>query len=284
MPFVITPPPAPNSKLRYNISMRKYWIYYLLAIQDAFVYRGSMFIYRLGNLIELGVIAAVWLSAESYGHIGGYSISQIISYYVFGTILSSFVFWSPTRTIKEEIINGEISTKYLTKPASHYWQFFFSDLAWHTVSPVLGLISLGLAMFFFRNFIQIDMDLVRLSLTLFAIGMGAVLCFNISYFFGLLAFYFTEVNSIYSVFWMGITLFGGTAIPVDFYPKIMKQIVYLLPFRYIFSFPLEIFLSRLTLAAAIPYFLVDLIWILLFALVCKILWNKGLKIYSAYGY
>lgn len=263
--------------------MRKYWAFYQVQIKNAFEYRGASVIWRLSNLITLITFAFVWLSAESHGLIAGMQKSELITYYLLGIFLSSFVFWYPAMGMKEEINDGGISSKYLIKPVSYYWSKLFQDLGWHTFSPLLGILTLMIGVVLFKDYVVINLSLQLISITIISAFLGGILCFNISYLLGVLAFYTTEIEASSHILWIGMAIAGGEGIPVRFFHGWLFNLIAALPFRYIFSFPLEIYFGKLSQSEIFQGFAIQLFWILIFYLIGQIVWKAGLKTYTSYG-
>lgn len=263
--------------------MRKYWQIYKLRLQTTFMYRGGVIILRLSNLILLITLIAVWFAAKTEGSIGGYSKDGLITYYFFGALLNSIVFWHSTPRIREEIANGEISAKALLKPISYYWQKFFEEFGWHTVSPLFNLMVMLVVAIFIGTHIQLSLPFQMLPILILSIALASVLFFNLSTCLGLTSFWFTETAGVTSFVWMGVFLLGGQAIPISFFPEAVSWLIELLPFRYVFSFPLEIYLGKLNASELVFGFSIQIIWLLALSFAYGIFWRKGIKHYSAFG-
>ncbi len=263
--------------------MRKYWVIYKAHMQNTLAYRGAQVLWIVGSLLNIFTLAAVWLSASTSGLIGGYSKNQLITYYLFALILNWLVVWHAAHYVKEEIKDGSIGQNVLIKPISYYLQNLFHELGWHTVSPIAGLIAVGIAYLFLHTYIEINLSLSQLILLIPAIFLGGVICFSISLCLGLLAFWLTETDSLHTILWIGFFMLGGQGMPLSFYPEQIRRIVELLPFAYIFSLPLEIFSNKLTVLQSIQGIGVQFIWIILFVILYKFMWKKGTRAYQAYG-
>lgn len=263
--------------------MRKYWQVYKISVQNTLAYRGAVFIYRITGFLWLLVIASAWLTSTSPGLIGGYSINELMTYYLVSTFIVSIVLWYPVETIKREITQGLLPLQILLKPVSYFRYKFFQELGWHTVSPLFSLINLSLSLALFGQYFVWGLSLPQLSLFILALGLAAGVMFSLSFCVGLLSFWFTETDGISSVIWMGLFIFGGQGIPISFFSKTLIQLVNLLPFRYIFSFPLEIFTHRLDMSGILVGFGLQISWLVTFWIIGKILWRRGLRVYSSYG-
>jgi ABC-2 type transport system permease protein len=79
------------------------------------------------------------------------------------------------------------------------------------------------------------------------------------------------------------TFLGGILAPLPLLPLPLRIMATILPFRWIFSFPTELVLGRLTVQTALAEFAVQIGWTLLSILLLHLLWRAGIKRYSAVG-
>lgn len=228
-------------------------------------------------------MVAFWLAAEGGVTMGGYSKTGLVSYYVFVMFLQWLVFWNAASYVSQEIKEGEFSTRALAKPASYYWQKFAHELGWHTLSPVYGLTVAGIVLFVMRVGIEVHLEPEAAIFLVAAILLGAVICFSMSMCLGLLAFWLTETAQLNSLLWAGLMVLGGQGIPISFFPGMVRDVIYALPFRYVYSFPAEIFLGQLSSLAVAVSFGVGVAWVGILTFLYRYLWKKGVVAYSSYG-
>ena len=263
--------------------MGKYRQVYKVSVQNTLAYRGPILIYRLSTLLIVIIVAFVWLAADTAGTIGGFTKNSLITYYFISMVMTPFIAWYPVGSIKREINEGSLASSILPKPLNYFLYKFFQEFGWHTVSPIIGLIVSAAALILFGKYLVWDQNILQFGLFLVAVTFSAWLTFGISYCLGLLSFWFTEIEGITSILWMGIFIFGGQGIPISFFPDSIRPLVELIPFRYVFSVPLEIFTHRLNTGGLLVGFMMQITWLVVFWLLGKFLWHRGLKIYSSFG-
>ena len=100
---------------------------------------------------------------------------------------------------------------------------------------------------------------------------------------GLIAFWTTHTSSMDAMYWMAISLLGGHGLPVSFLPENIRGLIYLLPFRYLFSFPLEIYFGKLSVEEIVWGFGVGIYWLVLFLFLYRWMWRQGRKAYASFG-
>lgn len=263
--------------------MRKYWAVWKTSLENTFAFRMPILIWRVTDVLSLVVMASFWMAALAEGSIGGYSKGQLITYYLLAMVISPMVSWHPTWNIKKEIVDGQIGAMVIVKPMSYYWFKFFGEFGWHMVSPLLGVAIFIIVAILLRGQLVWALTPFQIVLAVPSVILAAWLTFSIAYSLGLLAFWLTEVEGLSNLFWMGIFIFGGQVVPLSFFSGALSVIARILPFRYVFSFPLEILVNKLSGPDLLFGFLMQCIWILVFGFLGAKLWSRGLKIYSAYG-
>jgi ABC-2 type transport system permease protein len=253
------------------------------SLLETLTYRGPMFIWISGNLLTTGVMAAVWLSADGNNLIGGLTKPQIITYYILSLFLQWVVNWLPFYSIVEEIQSGGI-LKWLIRPVSYYWVRFMSEIGWHLFSIFFGLIGALVLYLFLGSYFQIDINLSRSLLVIISTLFALLLVFTSSLALGLTAFWLTEVSVFDTLFWTGRMFLGGQSFPLSFFPAGIRPFINLLPFRYMFSFPLEIIFNQLNTSQLIAGFAFQIFWLIILTRLYKLFWGKGRRIYGAFGH
>src|SRR5207245_2785832 len=98
-----------------------------------------------------------------------------------------------------------------------------------------------------------------------------------------LAFWTTNTRNIFEVYDLLLILASGELVPLALFPPWLFTLLGGLPFRYMFSFPVEIFLAKLTTPQMATGFAWQIGWLLLLVGVARWLWRRGLRRYSAAG-
>ena len=117
-----------------------------------------------------------------------------------------------------------------------------------------------------------------------AMAMSAVIQFSIAYCFGLLSFWFLEIQGFVILSMALETLLGGQMFPLDLLPAWAYSIARCLPFYYQMYFPAAIFTGRLTDPGAIfQGYAIQAGWVVALLLVNQLLWVRGLRRHTAVG-
>jgi ABC-2 type transport system permease protein len=241
-------------------------------------------IWLIGSLLSLVTIIAVWFSVSAGKKIGGYTRPELVTYYIMAFFLDRFTLWIPFYNIVDEIRNGGIVLTVLPKPFSYFWQKLATETGWHLVTLMIGFVVTAILIFFLRDFFIFHFSPANFLLIILTVLLAIFVIFTMSLCLGLLAFWFTEVYAVDSLFWAARTILAGRAVPLSFIPVgIFQTITRILPFRYMFSFPLEIYFEKLSKTEIIQGMMMQFFWIGALILVYKFMWNRGRRAYTAFG-
>jgi ABC-2 type transport system permease protein len=114
-------------------------------------------------------------------------------------------------------------------------------------------------------------------------ALSALIQFSIAYCFGLLTFWFLEIQGFVILSMAVESLLGGQMFPLDLMPAWIFRIAQFLPFYYQTYFPTAIFTGRIELAGAVQGLGIQLGWVLVLLAVNQLLWTRGLRRHTAVG-
>jgi ABC-2 type transport system permease protein len=78
-------------------------------------------------------------------------------------------------------------------------------------------------------------------------------------------------------------LFSGRLMPIVVFPALVQSLLFFTPFRYMFSFPIEIAIGQISSPQIIQGLIIQSLWVLSVIYLQHHLWAKGLARYSASG-
>lgn len=263
----------------------KYRQSFLIGLQSNLVYRVNFAVRGCFSLFHLAAIVILWSAASTGGNgIGGFSFSETITYFVTLLILQFFISaFNEDYQISEEIRNGLIN-QFLLKPINYFLYRFSIFVAARLVSGLMILIPLLIALPFLKDYLTLPSDYRVLLFGLPAMALSAVIQFSIAYCFGLLSFWFLEIQGFIILSMALETLLGGQMFPLDLLPAWAYSIAKCLPFYYQMYFPAAIFTSRITDTTAILQgYAIQAGWVIALLLVNQMLWTRGLRRHTAVG-
>jgi ABC-2 type transport system permease protein len=249
------------------------------------VYRWNFAIRGFFSLFHLAAIFILWTAAFlGRDELGGFSLNQTLTYFVTLLVLQFFISaFNEDYQISEDIRNGLIN-QFLLKPINYFVYRFSIFVAARLVSGALVLIPLLIAFPFLHNALDFPAEPWRIAVGVPAMLLSAVIQFSIAYCFGMLTFWFLEIQGFVILSLAIEVLLGGQMFPLDLLPAWAYQIAKLLPFYYQMYFPAAIFTGRIGDPAAIAQgFMIQIGWVIVLLIVNQWLWLRGLRRHTAVG-
>jgi ABC-2 type transport system permease protein len=262
--------------------MRKYAVIFRQSILDSLAYGPVAFIWILVETVELIAPMAIWTASTPIsGTFGGYSKIQIIFYYAMASVIKGLTTWYIHFNISHTVRNGDFSN-YLTKPLPPLLNIIFEEMGWKVIRFVVHLPLIIFIAFFLTTWLSSGAYYFNLQFLL-SIVLGSIISLLISACFGTLSFWLTDLGGLLSFYFFIHFIFNGEMAPLSTYPLWFQSLANILPFRYLLSFPLEIFFGRLSPDLILQGFLVSFLWITILYLLNRFLWKIGLVNFQAYG-
>jgi len=264
-------------------SARKYLALFRTCLAESVTYRTQNVIWVLvGTLPTLFAIIA-WLAV--YGarnRVGSYTRSDIITYYLV-VALAWYVIGGRINTqIARGIKDGTLA-QHLLKPYVALTYYIVGEQTWKIVSFLLALPVYIALVVVFRHDLHLTPTAPRVALALLSTLCSATVFIVMEVIIGLLAFWTTNTRNLFEVYDLLLLLASGELVPLALFPAWASGLLTVLPFRYTFSFPVEIFLGKLSSSGMVTGFLWQVGWLVVLSLVARLMWTRGLRRYSATG-
>ncbi len=180
-----------------------------------------------------------------------------------------------------DIRHGDMNAKLLQplNPLHQYVSFNLAD------KVIRGLMFTPLVILVALIVPGVTLDASPQNLMFFILALiGA---WGMRYFFqfnlGLFGFWFSQALVLTDVYWMLFLLFGGGVAPLELLPEPLQTIAYMLPFRLMMSFPIEILMGRLTVNEILMGLASVVVWMVILVGLYKFLWARGIRQFSAFG-
>lgn len=265
-------------------SVEKYRQAFLVGLQSNLVYRWNFAVRGFFSLFHLAVVFILWGAAfAGSDRIGGFDLRQTLTYFVTLLVLQFFISaFNEDYQISEEIRNGLIN-QFLLKPINYFVYRFSIFVAARLVSGALVLIPLVVALPFIHDVLTYPTDAWRIAVGLPALAMSALIQFSIAYCFGMLTFWFLEIQGFVILSMAVEAVLGGQIFPLDLMPAEIFRAAQYLPFYYQMYFPCAIVTGRIDLAGALQGLGIQAGWVVVLLAVNRVLWIRGLRRHTAVG-
>lgn len=265
-------------------AFHKYRHVFLVGLQGNLVYRWNFAIRGFFSLFHLLVVFILWGAAfAGRESIGGFDLAQTMTYFVVLLMMQFFIgAFNEDYQISEEIRNGLIN-QFLLKPINYFLYRFTIYGAARFVSGLLFLLPLAFAYPFIHEHLAFPAEPWRLGVGLVAMLLSALIQFSIAFCFGLLTFWFLEIQGFVILSFAIESLLGGQMFPLDLMPDWVFRFAQYLPFYYQMYFPVAIFTGRIDQALAVQGLGLQAIWVVLLLAFNHFLWTRGLRRHTAVG-
>ncbi len=265
--------------------MRKYKHVINVGLQNLLVYRVNFLFRALFGLLPLAATISLWraIYAGQTGSVAGYSLGQMISYYLVVTLVDmATAVAEDDWQIAADIRDGRIS-QFLIKPVDYLTYRLCLFGAGRIIYTVVALVPVGLFIFLQRQYFVLPANGAVLGWFLLSVTLTALLQFFISYTMALLAFWFLEISTFIFIVFAFEFIAGGHLFPLDILPAPLAQALAFTPFYYQMYFPVSIYVGRSTGAAMYEGLAIQAAWVVTAYLLARLMWNRGLRRYSAVG-
>lgn len=263
--------------------MKKYWSYFKTCTKSESAYKADFILSMLINSIFFFIYFAVWkavYTGNGISEINTYTLSTTITYYfvtslIFRIEISNYVYlgWM--------VWMGEF-TNDLVKPWDPKFIYGILALSDVVINFLLYLPVMAVIYIFTNQYIQIP-SFINLFYFLITLGLSIVLSLVINLGLNSLVFFFGDQESNIGLINYIIAFMAGAFFPLAFLPDALSKIFMILPFKYIFNVPVNVFLGRFSTGEVFRNWAYMAIWILVFYIAFYFLYAKGLKHYTGTG-
>lgn len=251
--------------------------------EEYFVYRLNFIMWRARVILQLLTVYFLWFALfKERSEIFGYTQSVILTYILGTSILRAIVFSSRTVDVGGEISRGDL-TNFLLRPIDYTSYWFARDLGDKALNIIFSVIELTFLVLLLRPPIFFQTDPITLTFFLIATSLALILYFYINFLLGLVGFWSSEVWGPRFIFLIITEFFAGGLFPLDILPKPIFEALQLLPFSYLLFFPLKVYLGSLTPPQIFTGLIIVSVWIAIMYKIVQLVWQRGLKVYSAEG-
>jgi len=259
-----------------------YWVQFKTSLAVQFQYRAASLIWLIGRIVEPVMYLVVWstVARAQGGSVGNFSVGDLSAYYIIFMIVNqltfSWIMWEYEYRIKDGLLAG-----LLLRPLHPIHQDIADNLAYKVITtggllPVALLLTLAFHPTFHTTWWNALAFIPALILAF-------ILRFTMDWTLAMAAFWTTRTSALNQFYFTLMFFLAGRLAPLDLFPSIVQQIGYLLPFRWMTYFPVEVALGRLSGPETLVGLGAQCVWIALSGGLLRVIWNAGVKQFSAVG-
>jgi len=233
---------------------------------------------------ELGLAWFIVLAMfANGGRLGDYTRDGMLLYYVAVILISRVVRSADMEwAIADDIYNGALS-RYLLYPANFIVLKYATQLG--------ALVPVGIQIVLFGAWVPFVLGVpegIHLTPGSAAMCLGAVAMANVLHFMTclplqLVAFWAENCWSLLVAHRIIASLLGGLLLPLSLFPAWSQTALNALPFRYLFAFPVDVLLGRVSPAQYAAGLGIAAVWCAVFAAISAAIWRRGTLQYTGVG-
>ncbi len=265
--------------------MKKYWHVINIGIQNTLVYRVNFLFRAAFGLIPLIATISLWraIYAGSEAGVAGYSLAQMVSYYLIVTIVDALTAVTEDDwQIAADIKDGNIS-QFLLKPIDFLTYRLCLFGAGRLIYTAVAFVPVALFIYYQRQYFVLPPDGATFGWFLVSLVLTGLLQFFLSYTLALLAFWLLEVSTLIFIVFAFEYIAGGHLFPLDILPPALAKALFFTPFPYQLFFPVSIYIGKTTGGALYQGLFIQALWVIAAYLLARAVWNRGIRKYSAVG-
>lgn len=264
--------------------MKKYLSMFKKRLAVGLEYRSNIFGQFVLDGMALIATIIFWNAVfQSQNHLGTFSLNDSILYFFITPLVGAFTYVFISEELGYEIRMGAFSN-YLLKPYSLLFEALTRALASKlntiiSTAPFYAVLLIVMS-FVTRHFVMTPLSVLFFIVTIF---MGFTLHFVFDLAISHLAFWIGEVWAFAHFKRVVFLIFGGLLFPLDFLPKQLFNLFALLPFQFMYYIPCSYLLGKRTISNIPHDAILFIVWLIIFIIIQKVMWKRGLIKYEAFG-
>jgi ABC-2 type transport system permease protein len=245
-------------------------------------YRASLVIWMIGHVLEPLVYLIVWstVSTTSGGSVGDYTTRDFAAYFLVMMLVNHVTYTWIMYEYEYRVREGNLSFALL-RPAHPIHADIADNISSKLITlPFMLLIAFVLALIF-RPTIAFAPWAIAAFLP--AVLLAFLLRFLIEWTLALTAFWTTRVGAVNQTYFVAMLFLSGQMAPLSLFPLPVRIAAAILPFQWMVSFPVQLFLGQLTPVQALEGILAQVVWVGIGFVLLRVVWRAGVRVYSAVG-
>lgn len=254
---------------------------FLKSMKSQLIYRSAMLSGAVSSLLTFIIQVSLWYALLGQGVKKDTSLSDILIYLIINSIVLTVTKANISSIIESSVIDGSV-TMQLIRPVSYKYFLLSSIMGQNTFKVFANVMPVMIISIFIVDFSLLPSPLY-LFIFLISAVIGMLIMFEVTYIVGLLAFWIQRCWFLEWYLNAGLAFFGGTVLPLWFYPHGLNMVSYFLPFRYITFEPVNIFLQKTPIESLWIPIAAGIAWLLILTTIDKVMWNQATNRLSVNG-
>ena len=244
--------------------------FFKISLKNSIVYRWSVLFSIIGSILYVAISLMLWRFLYRND---ADMIAYMTKYTIVSNIISMFYARGISGRIGDKVATGAFATD-LIRPVHLFtmaWQMELAGICANLLMRGLPVILVYLP------FLIANAGYYNLFAVFLSVALGHMLFLLIYSLLGFSAFILIEIWPFRRLIDDTIRLLAGGFIPLAILPAFVGHIAHALPFRFLYSFPLELLFGKADMDKAFENFAVLIVWISVFGLLNALMYRQALK-------
>jgi ABC-2 type transport system permease protein len=245
-------------------------------------YHVNTFIWLAGLLVEPIVYLSVWVNVAQAqgGSVEGYTPQDFAAYYLTFLVVRQLTIAPSAYRFAWRIRQGAMSSTLL-RPIHPIHE----DFAEVNCQKLISIPALVVIVIFVSLMFQVRLHTAWWAVVAFplVVMLAGLVRFIFQWTFTLIAFWLTRIDAPWGLYVTAQSFLGGALAPLDLLPVSLQALAYVTPFRWVFNFPVEVLIGKVSWNELWSGILAQCLWIAVSLLALRLLWPAALKRYAAVG-
>lgn len=271
----------------FRHSKNLYSGFFRAGAQGALAYKLNFLGYFIGESLYCFVMYFMWKSvfeASGENTFMGFTMLDMTIYVFIANIVVFLTNTDSTQMLAEEIRDGSIIMRMI-KPVNVDLSILATELGDKVALSALVFLPVIFGIEIYRYLVlgYMAFNLGLFLAFIFSTILSYILAFYLNLIFGYLAFWLMNIWGFTILKTSIISFFSGAFIPIAFFPGVVKEIFELLPFSSMVYTPVMVYMGKLTGMQLMWAYIKQIVWVLVFIGVAKLIWNWAEKRLAVQG-
>jgi ABC-2 type transport system permease protein len=256
-----------------RISRALFLTYYAYMLE----YRAELLFWVLSNSLPI-ILMGIWIQAAQTGQFA-LSPMQFARYFLAVFLVRQFTVVWVIWEFEREVVQGKLSFRLL-QPLNPVWHHFFSHFAERFARLPFAFLLIGLFFALYPQAFWLP-SWSNALLWLVVVHLSFALRFLMQYTLAMCAFWTERASSLEQFQFLFFLFLSGLVAPLEVFPPLVREIALWTPFPYLIAFPANLLVG---LPVDLGRSLLTMLgWSVIFYVLYRWLWRKGLRQYSGMG-
>lgn len=239
------------------------------------IYKSNFYLFTLNRIVEVVVYIFVWQAIYNQtGNAGGFTITQMVTYYILVISLSAISTWGINEDMAHSIRTGRIN-KELLNPITYFQYYFGINLGELLFALVIGIATFIICGIFWTFSLPINIQNFILFITVILLGIP--ITFSLQMIVGTIGFYTNSIWGMQILRKSVISIFSGIIAPLTLFPIWFQNMANILPFKELIYVPINIWLGQVSTNEIIFSIAKQIIWGIILYVIAKKFFNHAVK-------